>query len=170
MTYDNKTDSTAVAKCPFAGIKTDHNSITLPQNRSQLNEEMCGKANREGLLCSRCKPGYGPAVLSYDHSCAKCSNGYTGWLLYICLALIPTTIFFLIIVLCQVRATSAPMNLIIFACQLSSVSVATFPHKAVYDLETAKILYGIGGTLFTSWNLDFFRLLIPPFCVSSNSS
>ncbi len=40
---------------------------------------MGGKANREGLLCSKCKPGYGPAVLSYGHRCAR---SYFGWFLY----------------------------------------------------------------------------------------
>ncbi len=131
---------------------------------------MCDKVNRDGLLCSRCKPGYGPAVLSYDPSCAKCSDGYSGWLLYICLALIPTTIFFLIIFLCQVRTTSAPMNLFVLTSQVVSVTVAINPRQLVYDSETAKLVYDIGGTLFTIWNLDFFRLLIPPFCVSESLS
>ncbi len=171
MTYDNKTSSTVVALCPFSSFKAEpHHYMLLPENRSQLNDAMCDKVNRNGLLCSRCKPGYGPAVLSYGHSCAKCSGGYSGWLLYICLALIPTTVFFLIIVLCQVRTTSAPMNLLVFTYQLVSVSIAQHPHEVVYYSKTAKIVYGIGGTLMTSWNLDFFRLVILPFCVSENLS
>ncbi len=171
VTYDNKTATTVAAMCPFSSLEPEpHCYMLLPENRSQLNDAMCDKTNRDGLLCSRCKPGYGSAVLSYGHSCAKCSDGYSGWLLYICLALIPPTIFFLIIVLCQVRATSASMNLLIFACQLVSVSIATHPQQIVYYSNTAKIVYGIGVTLCTSWNLDFFRFLIPPFCVSESLS
>ncbi len=171
MTYDNKSYSTVVAICPFSSLKPKpHHYILLPKNRSQLNGAMCDKANRDGLLCSGCKPGYGPAVLSYGNSCAKCSDGYSGWLLYICLALIPTTIFFLVIVLCQVRTTSAPMNLFVLTSQVVSVTATINPHQLVYDSETAKIGYGIVGTLFTSWNLDFFRFLIPPFCVSESLS
>ncbi len=44
-------------------------------------------------------------------------------------------------------------------------SMMFYPHEI-----KSTTLYGIGVTLFTSWNLDFFRLLIPPFCVSENLS
>ncbi len=171
MTYDNGTDSTVIAKCPFGDLETDKMNIPLPKNRSELNEAMCGKANREGLLCSKCKPGYGPAVLSYDYRCARCSDSYSGWFLYLSTALIPTTVFFLVIFLCQVRTTAAPLNLFILVCQVAALSLASYPHEVVYHSETTRILEGIAAvTSVTLWNLDFFRLLIPPFCVSENFS
>ncbi len=170
MTYDNQTDSTVAALCPFSDLEAEEKYISLPEDKSELNEAMCGKANREGLLCSKCKSGYGPAVLSYDHRCAKCSDGYFGWFLYLNIALIPTTVFFLVIVLCQVRTTSAPLNLFILVCQVAALSLASYPHEVLYHSETTRILEGIAVTSVTLWNLDFFRLVIPPFCVSENLS
>ncbi len=168
MTYDNGTDSTVVAKCPFSDVES--RLVPMPENRSELNEVMCGKVNREGLLCSKCKPGYGPAVLSYDHRCARCSDSYFGWLLYLSITLVPTTVFFLVIFLCQVRTTSASLNLFIFVCQVAAQSIVSYPHEVVYHSETTKLLEGIAVTFFTLWNIEFFRLLIPPFCVSENLS
>ncbi len=170
MTYDNGTDSTVVAVCPFSDVEARQTLVPIPQNKSELNEAMCGKTNREGPLCSKCKSGYGPAVLSYDYRCAKCSDSYFGWFLYLSFALIPTTVFFLVIVLCQVRTTSAPLNLFVLVCQVGTINLASYPHEFVSYSEKSKIFEGIATTFFTLWNLDFFQLLIPPFCMSENLS
>ena len=49
---------------------------------SKVNDFTCGAYNREGLLCSQCKPGYGPAVYAFSLMCVECSNGHHGWVLY----------------------------------------------------------------------------------------
>ena len=46
--------------------------IKLPRNVSSLTEFMCGPLNREGLLCGKCKDGYGTALYSYTLKCSKC--------------------------------------------------------------------------------------------------
>ena len=39
MTYDDATDSTVVAVCPFGDLRANHSHpMILPQNRSELNE------------------------------------------------------------------------------------------------------------------------------------
>ncbi len=74
MTYDNVTGITLVGQCPFSGLYktgalTDSDLAggyaLLPHNITKLNEEVCGRMNRNGPLCSRCKPGNGPMLLSY---------------------------------------------------------------------------------------------------------
>ena len=84
MTYDNATGATEIGPCPYiahyntiraAGDKLFY--IKLPSNVSSLNEIMCGPLNREGLLCSKCKDGYGIALYSYTLKCSKCwGHGY----------------------------------------------------------------------------------------------
>ena len=66
MTYDNVTETTEYAKCPYVAEypTADQLYIKLPQNVSLLNDFMCGLLNWEGTLCGRCKPEYGPAVYS----------------------------------------------------------------------------------------------------------
>ncbi len=174
MTYNNTTRSTAAGYCPYSGLHKLHvglesNYVLLPQNISQLNGAVCGGANREGLLCSKCKPGYGPALLSYGHMCAKCSDSHLGWFLYLCQALLPSTIFFIFIALCQVHTTSAPLNTFILACQIASVSASRYPQQ-LYWSSDSRTAVGIFATFVTMWNLDFFLLVIPPFCVSEHIS
>ena len=45
---------------------------------SKVNDFTCGAYNREGLLCSWCKPGYGPAVYAFSLMCVECSNDHHG--------------------------------------------------------------------------------------------
>ena len=56
----------------------------------------CGAYNREGLLCSTCKPGYGPAVYAFSKKCVKCTDSKLGWVLYVCLVVIFVTVFYVI--------------------------------------------------------------------------
>jgi len=42
-------------------------------NISELNDAMCGRLNRTGRLCGRCKEGLSSPVYSYDLWCVECS-------------------------------------------------------------------------------------------------
>ena len=172
MTNDEgENDSEVVGKCPFTYHKPDfdHLYVTLPQNTSQLNAFMCGAVNRTGLLCGQCKPGLGPAVLSYTHQCLECLDSKYGWLLYVFVATFPTTVLFFIIVFFQVRIlTSAPMNAFIFMCQVSVNQINVHPHFILSS--PSHNLTQIFLTLFGIWNLDFFQYLTSPFCVSTKLS
>ena len=98
MTYNESTDVTVVGTCPYNSHKADYQEqyVKLPQNVSHLNEFMCGVLNRTGPLCSHCKEGLGVPVFSYTSQCLPCLGGLSGWLLYIFLAVFPTTIFFIV--------------------------------------------------------------------------
>ena len=170
MTYDLSHNSTFYGDCPFSSTITfpesslEGNYIQLPQDVLELNEVMCGRLNRTGLLCSHCKPGLGPAVLSYKLLCLECLSSPYGWLLYIFLACFPTTVFFFIVITFQVHATSAPMNFVVFLCQYLSVNINRI---TPFQIDDSK-LFGFLTTSYGVWNLEFFRYFIPPFCVSNN--
>ena len=169
MTWDESTNATLVGDCPYNNHIADVDLlyVKLPKDVGDLNEFMCGVLNRTGPLCSQCRDGLGPAVFSYSWRCEECIMSPYGWMLYITLAILPTTLLFLIIVLFQIRIISASMNAFIFTCQ---VIVSTLPHgyqnasiAGRYAVKTMLTVYGI-------WNLDFFRYILPPFCVSSSMS
>ena len=147
MTYNGSTGVTVVGGCPYnshkAGYKEKYSK--LPQNISHLNEFMCGGLNRTGSLCSHCKEGLGIAVFSYTLHCIACLGSFGGWLLYIFLAVFPTTIFFLIVIVFQIRVTSAPMNAFIFMCQVL-LNLAN-AHSSVLNcmLRTTGSLCGCGS-------------------------
>ena len=169
MTYDEVSNTTTCGICPYQHHKPDDQGVyvKLPQNVCDLNEFMCGGLNRTGLLCSDCKPGLGPAVFSYTLQCLKCLEGGYGWLLYVFLATFPTTVLYLVVILCQIRITAAPMNSLIFVCQVivSLVDASPWTYTEASKPEYYLVLFLI--TVYGIFNLDFFRYIIPHFCISS---
>ena len=168
MTYDNGTGNTLLSGiCPFSdlgGLQSTY--VLLPNDTSELNEFMCGKMNRNGRLCHKCKPGYGPAVLSYEGKCLKCFGSPNGVLLYLLLACLPTTMLFLITIFFQVRIITASMSAIVFYIQCFYFSAARLPQLS---LGSPGISHAVNLAFITFcgfWNLDFFRFIIPPFCIS----
>ena len=177
MTYNNATKSTEAGPCPYIAhystTRGDHFVyIQVPNNVSLLNEFMCGPLNREGSLCEKCKDGYGTALYSYTLECSKCwGHGY-GWVLYYFLELFPITVMYFLVVIFHIRATSSPLSALVFMSQIVVYTirlnvplhiyienrVTGFPYMA---LKVLLVLCGI-------WSLDFFRSVVPPFCVSSS--
>ena len=179
MTYNNSTETIEYGDCPYItrykyNITIVGNAlyIELPSNVSTLNEFMCGPLNRESTLCGKCKDGYGIALYSYTLECIKCwGHGY-GWVLYYLLELFPITVMYFLVVIFHIRATSSPLSALVFMSQIVVYTirlnvplhmfienkVTGFPYVA---LQILLVLCGI-------WSLDFFRSVIPPFCVSSN--
>ena len=130
MTYSNSTDVQVVGGCPYNSYKADFQElyVKLPQNISLLNEFMCGRLDRTGTLCSHCKEGLGIPVFSYTLHCLPCLESLSGWVLYIFLAIFPTTIFFFILTIFEIRVTSAPMNAFILNCQVLSIVASSDPY------------------------------------------
>ena len=162
--------------------KDGSTGILLPNNISELNSYMCGPLNREDYLCNKCKSGYGPPVISESASCANvCYLCKDSWipkdlLLYLSLTFIPLTLFYLLILVFQIRLTSAPMTCFIMYSQLvvlgfyeqcglkPSDSILKFTESGNTLRTGTKILL----TLYGVFNLDFFHYILPPFCISSN--
>ncbi len=167
MTYTD--NQTLVGKCPYKVGRSNESDIVLPKNVSELNEVMCGPMNRTGLLCSQCKTGFTNSVLSYERQCVKCSRDtWEGIALFLVLAILPTTIFYLIIMSCKIDISSGPMNAVLGVIQTllaeTNRNPAMFLFRSHHNLSnyTALIMY----TFIGIWNLDFFRYVIPPFCHS----
>ena len=168
LTYSYSTDVQVVGGCPYNSHSPDSDEmyVKLPRNISLLNEFMCGGLNRGGVLCSHCKEGLGIPVFSYTLHCLPCLESLGGWLLYIFLAVFPTTIFFLILIIFKIRVTSAPMNAFIFACQVLSILASSQPYIFVNISLFGHVTTIVLSTFYGFWNLDFFRYVIPSFCVS----
>ena len=178
MTYNSLNETTEYGPCPYTGhyntiISVDRVwYIKLPSNVSILNGFMCGPLNRKSELCGKCEDGYGIALYSYTLECSKCwGHGY-GLLLYFFLELFPITVMYFLVVIFHIRATSSPLSALVFMSQIIVYTIRLnvpvhmyvennltgFPYVA---LQVLLVLCGI-------WSLDFFRSVIPPFCVSSS--
>ena len=168
-------NDTLLGACPFNyhDPEIQRLYITLPNNNSKLNSFMCGDLNRTGLLCSQCQQALGPAVLSYRPQCIECLDRWYGWLVYITAALLPSTLFCLLVIIFQVSATTANMNAFVFLCQfITCASIIVSNQSTFLDYTSASkashFLFVAVLTFYGFWNLDFVRYFIPPFCFSSD--
>ena len=195
LTYDSEERTISAVKMRHKYLKGYNLTVTkdgshailLPNNISELNPYMCGPLNRKDYLCSKCKNGYGPPGTSESAPCANvcylCKDTWKDFLLYLCLNFIPLTLFYLVILVFQVRLTSVPMTCFIMYSQLvvlafyeecglgSSNSVSVFSQVKFTDTgETLRVGTKILLMLYGVFNLDFFRYIFPPFCLSSKLS
>jgi hypothetical protein len=174
MTYDTSKSSITIGQCPYLHYPNviDHVYVKLPQNISDLNDVMCGPLNREGLLCTHCKDGFGPSVYSINGlKCENCQDNHFGWSVYYLLQIIPSTLFFIAVMVFQIKMTAAPMATFVFYCQVvvitfASTSLSTAMQEDLNEfgskcMNVMQAIYGI-------WNLEYFHLLIPPFCIDKN--
>ncbi len=108
-------------------VSFDGHQYHLPPIEScqELNDMMCGPFNREGLLCTKCKPGYGLPLYSHNLKCEKCNDKYTGWLwlLYLLLELVPLTVIYLLVIIFDIYATAPPFTAFVFLCHFFSFSL-----------------------------------------------
>lgn len=143
----------------------DHFYYVLPDNTSQINTQVCHLLNREGDLCRNCTYGHGPTVFSFDLKCEKCH--WYGLPLYLLLEFLPITVFFLVIVIFQISITSPPMTAFVMYCQAFANVIPSDPLIYNYAEGVSPLLLKVGLSVSGIWSLDFFRAIIPPFCVSS---
>ncbi len=175
MSYDEHTKQTLVGNCPYMSLESRNYSLSSyflqSKNDSELNENLCGWANRERFMCSKCKKGLGISVMIYDNKCVKCIGGLRGWILYLFLATVPTTLFFVLVIVFRIRSTAAYMNGVVYVSQVVLFYINRYPNSLLiarnvttsFFIKTALTIYGV-------WSLDFFRYIIPPFCITEGLS
>ena len=167
MSYDNKSKVTVAGECIYSPLGSFNNDyfIEQPISVAELDNFTCGWLNRTGLLCSHCRnQSHGVAVLSYRYECVECLGSIYGWLLYFTLVLVPVTIFFLVIIACNIRATAAHMNAFIYIVQITLYTINSNIGGVHTNFEKLAV------TLLGIWNLDFFQYTFPPFCIDKNYS
>ena len=177
MTWNNVTKDVEVGRCLFIyqdkRHMCDYNHklvYRIPTNisGSELNRFMCSGYNREGAQCRQCIEGYGPALFSDGVTCADCSKHRYHWILYFVFQLSMVTIMYLAVVLFEINGTASPFNVIITYSQLSVNGIIVGSGLYVTlacNLSRKFPQYFL--TLFGMWNLDFFRLVLPPVCIST---
>ena len=138
----------------------------LPNNISELNDYMCAPMNRKGRICSECIDGFALSVTSIGHQCSNCTDAWYRVPLYLILEFVPITLFYLAVLVLQVNVTSSPLTYCVAYSQCVVYFFQFFPMriflKSTKQITFVKILM----TLHGMWNLDSFRFILPPFCVS----
>ena len=182
VTYDELSAETFVGFCFYnCALAVFNNSnfklqqgVTvynhLPRNISQLNSYMCGRFNRDGVLCGECMKGLNPFVLSYNLSCVNCPNSGMNWLKFIAVGFIPPTIFYFIMIFFNVSVTSSHMNgYVLFSQAVSTPAFVRILFQNIEALPFLSKLIKFVEPFFSSWNLDFFRSTVPDICLNTDT-
>ena len=176
-TYSNQTKLVSVIEClhfrPKGYNYTSNGKILLPKNLSQLNDYMCGPLNTKGFVCSECADGFGPSVTSFGYRCVNCTDAWYEVPRFLLLELAPVTVFYLIVLIFQIRVTAAPIPCLILCAQLIIINFCSI---AISLSEKELILTRQGDirldmkivlSLYQVFNLDFGWYLTAPFCLSN---
>ena len=172
MTYSNVTEEIYVGSCLAMCQIREYDDKCIAFNMisttsvENLTKETCGSLKRTGNLCGACMTNYGPPVYSYSLGCTECreSEFWFNLVKYICIAFLPLTAFYIVIMLFKISALSDSMAAYVFTCQVVTMPATTrllINSASGGFLKVAKILL----TMFSIWNLDMFRSLYPPFCL-----
>ena len=158
------------APCPPGYCQTLQ--ITLPNNNSRelLEDKVCGGSNRKGLLCGDCLEGYSTAINfnGMRPVCTSCQDGLStvGLLVWILSEWVPMLVVMFIVMLFNVDLVSGRFNsFLLFAQLLAFSSIRGDAELGPVHIAFVKIyrfLYGM-------WNLDFFGVLLPPYCLVPHS-
>ena len=151
--------------------------IPLPKDITRLNDYMCAPLNRKGYLCSECREGFGPSMLSSSYidicyDCTEASSWY-GISLYLFLEFVPLTVFYLSILVFHIQITSAPMICFIMYSQF--IIIALYNSGSDQPLNQVKLdengalrpISKIFLTFYGIFNLEFFHHVVNPFCINS---
>ena len=178
MTYNEDTNDTVTSSCfisCFNDFMWNSTYYSVPKNVSELNEMMCGGMNQDGQLCGSCKEGFAPPVYSYDLQCvhtSQCTHHSTWWK-YIVIAFLPLTVFYIMVIVFRISATSPVLNGFVLVSQtLSTPNLMRMLElcQHVKPQYTHKMPWDIVASVYGIWNLDFYCTVYTPFCLHPEMS
>ena len=158
--------------CPPGYCHTQ--KIILHENYSYSHQELqdlvCGESSRKGLLCGDCIEGKGIAVNfnGIRLVCVSCKEGLStvGIVVWILSEWVPMLIFMFVLMHFNIDLVSGKFNSFLLFSQLLAFSTirADVELGPVHNafVKIYRFLYGM-------WNLDFFGVLLPPYCLTPHA-
>ena len=150
------------SRTPYFDPRSNDLFIPLPKKSAELDEQLCGPIKRTGTMCGKCVDGYGPSL--HTLQCIRCNADYM-WALYLVSQFLPLTLLFIVVLLLDIRVTSAPANAFIFFAQVLPTVFTLDGGGAITLGHTSNHLVDVYSYLYNIWNLQFFREKI---CLSPN--
>ena len=159
----SKRNNTVIGACPYTCWRLEKGYVYyFPVQRGNVDEFMCARYRRKGQMCGHCKPGYAPPVYSYSLSCVNCTT--SNWGKYTAVSLLPLTAFFAFVVTFRISATSPMLQAYILCTQ-----IILCPNN-MRAIQNQTLFTHVVITGLAVWNLDFFRLVYPPFCLHPHTN
>ena len=177
MTWSSEQNVSVITFCSGYPTNKDCEKTIIPRTlldstAPELNTFACKSLNRTGLYCQDCIEGYGHAIFSATPKCVECSETQWRWgVLYLLLQLVWMTLFYLVFVISKIKVTSSPLCALVFFWQTVAFVLShasNFYEMIEYLDPSTAFLETVLVTLYGIWNLDSFRFVVPPVCLSSS--
>ena len=171
MFFSEESNKTLIGSCPFGHDAMLYGTVSDLKSGSK----QCNHYYRKGRLCGECDDNYTLPAYSYSLRCVQCDDFKYGWIKFIAIAFLPVTVFYLLVIIFRISATSSTLNGFIFVSQ----TIATPPMiRAIYSSNQINPFYRVSYltqlsvnffiAVYTVWNLDFLRSFYEPICVHPN--
>ena len=158
------TNQTVVGACLYNCVNVSHNAQYWGNTYHQAPSN-CTHLHRRGTLCGECEKDHFPHAYSYDMDCIKCTS--YSWGRYIAVAYLPLTIFIAIILVFRISVVSPKLHAFVSFAQIITVPVNV--HIIILGAtSTSHLLAAVAKayvSVYTIWNLDFFRALMSDICL-----
>ena len=162
-----------VGICPYGYcVNEGRDQLLLPHNRSaeELDLLICGET-RTGILCGKCRDGFGPGVNLFLAPCVDCKNdplSQYGWLLWISLEFVPLCVMLFIVLYFNIDFLSGPFISYWMYIQVITASfpVSTIGPIYIDNTPSSVIMRFLFLVCFAIFDLQFITFLFPPFCLS----
>ena len=161
--FSKELNSTLIGSCPYSF------GGTLTKIVSELEDypTFCGHLHRKGQLCGECEDNYTLPVYSYYLGCVKCKDFRHGWIKFIAAAFLPVTVFYIIVIMFRISATSSALNGLVLVSQVlaAPTAVRNIYSSNCHGRYETHISVDLGIAIYAIWNLDFFRSFYQPICL-----
>jgi hypothetical protein len=163
MEQNGKEEDRIFSYCP-PGYCAETQIVKLPNNtnRVELDKVIC--RNRTGKLCGKCGENFSSFYHSNDYDCFPRKNCNLGLLFFLVSEILPITIFFMVLVICDISITEGAVNGLVFYFQVTSSSIqrsstsVRCPSLIPTLLEVYQLLVGV-------FNMKFFKHDRLSFCL-----
>ena len=150
--------------------------IDLPRDPSEVENFLCGRLNRQGVLCGECLPGYAVAINSPAYECVLCNakpaESFGLAVAYIVLTYAPITILFWVIFRYNLNlANSAAAGFVLYAQIISSefFDITAYQLSYLGAGESSKRFEKAYTIIYGIFNLRSFSLAFPSFCIINST-
>ena len=168
LTKDQSTNKTIVGYCPYSCVAYYYQPVhQLDMNSSSSAVALCNMFHRDGPLCSQCPQDYGIPLYTYDIKCVKCPQFEFKLLIrFLAISLLPQTLLCVIVTIIHLHILRPPWSVFGLTAQILSTPLLMQSGLNYSITPVQNVVIKILATLYGPLNLDFFRAIYTPQCVS----
>ena len=165
VSYYRELNQTLVGNCLYSCITTFHYTVCPHQSH-----KICLKYNRQGELCGKCIEEMGYPMYSDSVSCINCTTLVPGMFKYAAMAFIPLTIFYVVVIVFRISATSEKLVGYVMVSQILAMPAQLRYLSITHNTRFRQRAINIAISIHSIWNLDFFKSYYSPFCFNNQLS